>query len=322
MRDDFLEQFEAGFHLPEIDGAEIARFLRACDLAPTWARQLDTHGYIWAVACSPQSAHLRDGFGLQYEVLVLCSSHPEFQARLLDNIPVVKRFLGTAGRLHEHVVFVISPDALLEEKLASLPVDRILVPIKATQILAVRSGSPSTEFRVFLNRYLLSRDFFDKSGPVSGADFFGRERLIADLVAQLTRGSNIGFYGLRKVGKTSILQALVDRGPELVPGLLFSRIDLLSVTPANQNRVYLLYMIASAVAAELKRRGVMPPPGLFRECPPFSNLGATADFERKFDEDFRALLALLRADGKRRSDARRDRTPLPDRGPPGRIRRL
>lgn len=55
-------------------------------------------------------------------------------------------------------------------------------------------------------------DPYDVRDPVSGAfSFFGRNALVESLLRRLGAGRPVGIFGLRKMGKSSLLQALRDR---------------------------------------------------------------------------------------------------------------
>jgi nucleoside phosphorylase len=51
-------------------------------------------------------------------------------------------------------------------------------------------------------------DSFALGRPVFGTDFFGRQPLILDVLAHLQRGSAVNVYGLRRIGKSSLLQQI------------------------------------------------------------------------------------------------------------------
>lgn len=55
------------------------------------------------------------------------------------------------------------------------------------------------------------KNYFDNADPIrSDAMFFGRQRILTNILGSLRDGQNIGLFGLRRVGKTSILYA-IDR---------------------------------------------------------------------------------------------------------------
>jgi hypothetical protein len=60
----------------------------------------------------------------------------------------------------------------------------------------------------------LTFDPYAESKPVTGVfSFFGREAQITQLLRNLENGTSFGIFGLRKMGKTSLLKTLRDRAP-------------------------------------------------------------------------------------------------------------
>jgi hypothetical protein len=63
-----------------------------------------------------------------------------------------------------------------------------------------------------LRRFLYARDFFDVSDPVSqDGEFFARYKLVDDIYDGLCDGQSSGVFGLRKIGKTSVLERLLNK---------------------------------------------------------------------------------------------------------------
>lgn len=90
-----------------------------------------------------------------------------------------------------------------------LPIDHVaidegLVKRRESQVLAA-------EIEKWLGRNF---DPYDVRAPVAGAfSFFGREVQMTQLLRNLENGVSFGIFGLRKMGKTSLLQTLRDRAP-------------------------------------------------------------------------------------------------------------
>jgi ligand-binding sensor domain-containing protein len=77
------------------------------------------------------------------------------------------------------------------------------------------SGHESRVLRTEVEQRLgTDYDPYDVRDPVAGAfSFFGREALVETLLRRLSEGRPVGIFGLRKLGKSSLLQALRDRAP-------------------------------------------------------------------------------------------------------------
>ena len=56
-------------------------------------------------------------------------------------------------------------------------------------------------------------DFFNVKVPVYGNDFFGREKVLLSINDNIKQGKPTGIYGLRRVGKTSIMHKLKEKLP-------------------------------------------------------------------------------------------------------------
>ncbi len=59
-----------------------------------------------------------------------------------------------------------------------------------------------------LYQYLGARNLYNSNQPVSGRRFFGREKLLMQLSEEVRQGHFLGIYGLRKIGKTSLIYQL------------------------------------------------------------------------------------------------------------------
>lgn len=90
-----------------------------------------------------------------------------------------------------------------------LPIDHVaidegLAKKRESQVLAA-------EVEKWLGRNF---DPYDVRAPVAGAfSFFGREAQMTQFLRNLENGTSFGIFGLRKMGKTSLLQTLRDRAP-------------------------------------------------------------------------------------------------------------
>ncbi|MDM8522222.1 hypothetical protein QUF80_02525 [Desulfococcaceae bacterium HSG8] len=76
--------------------------------------------------------------------------------------------------------------------------------------IAVKNEVPDASYNKPLSRYLGMRDLYSHNLPVSGPGFFGRKRLLTLLTNEIHSGQFLGIYGLRKMGKTSLLYQFRD----------------------------------------------------------------------------------------------------------------
>ena len=90
----------------------------------------------------------------------------------------------------------------------------VLLPIES---VLINEGIASGRERTLLHGEVVKRmggryDPYDLRDPVAGSfSFFGREPIINDLLRGVSEGRPVGLFGLRKLGKSSLLKALSNR---------------------------------------------------------------------------------------------------------------
>lgn len=72
-------------------------------------------------------------------------------------------------------------------------------------------GDSFAPLEATLTEHLPAFDLFANRDPVRGRAFLGRAQEIEDISKRLLQGQAAGVFGLRKVGKSSLLQAVADR---------------------------------------------------------------------------------------------------------------
>lgn len=139
------------------------------------------------------------------EILVLITAFRELQTRTIRMAEVSLRQGG--GRLEPGMVVIVHLDKDGNEVLRRWGRERglTILPIYA------RAGVPSgTDLEAILCSSLYVHDPFDLSGPVRGTgQFFGRTDT-PDVARRLRTGQIHTLFGIRKIGKTSVLNRLVE----------------------------------------------------------------------------------------------------------------
>ncbi len=86
----------------------------------------------------------------------------------------------------------------------------IIIPIPLAEIEQALRQENQTLLSQYGERYLPGADLFDTKTPVGETfTFFGRELLLRQLEENLENCKNIGIFGLRKIGKTSVIRKLI-----------------------------------------------------------------------------------------------------------------
>lgn len=171
----------------------------------------DAHSYLFLMP----TQSIRQRYNINREVLFYADESSKFTSRVFDNI---KKVLEEHNlRLVQDIVFVASQDpnapVLCAEHLEQTGTK--LIYCSYAELHAAVEEDFADEL---LRRFLYSRDLFDVRDPVSSDEqFFVRYKIVDELYDALLRGTSSGIFGLRKIGKTSVLTRLrlkndVNRG--------------------------------------------------------------------------------------------------------------
>lgn len=205
---------EALSHRPDIVGM-LATFKGDFDV--TWARGMTLHGaQIYAILLRPEK-HIRTAFGIENELLLIYHQYSTVQPRILH---IVEKILGESpcqGRAEPMAFLLLTSahDAKSEVRrlLADSANPRVIIPFGEAECKKVNS---EYFVRNRLAEFFYSRDLFDMSRPLaSDLYFFGRHAFVLSLRDLLKSGENLGLFGLRRTGKTSVLlrlQRLLEEG--------------------------------------------------------------------------------------------------------------
>jgi hypothetical protein len=145
------------------------------------------------------------GVSVDREVLVVASNFPDQQQR---TIKLAKREIdASAGRYESTVVVIVHKDAEGNAKLKNWGRTQGLsvLPIYHPDL-----DPDPVKLEKMLCHELYSHDPFDVTGPVSDdSNFFGRRDEAIDIARKLQRGQIRSCLGIRKIGKTSIINRIV-----------------------------------------------------------------------------------------------------------------
>ena len=145
-------------------------------------------------------------FATDREIIALITNFPEQQQRTIHAL--VEHLSQSKGRLEGTLAIVVhaDPDGSSKLKNWGRELGVAILPISARDSLA---GAETFE-RDLLQDFF-SNDPFDVTGPVSDdTRFFGRRTEALDIARQLRNGQIRSSLGIRKIGKTSILNRILN----------------------------------------------------------------------------------------------------------------
>lgn len=155
------------------------------------------------------SRRLRQTMAVDREILVVASTFTDQQQRTIKFVQ--SEIANSGGRLEPTVALVIHLDALGSAKLRNWGRD---LGISILPIDGRNGFGEARDIEKQLATQLFSHDPFDVTGPVSGdSQFFGRRDEAIDLARKLQQGQIRSSLGIRKVGKTSIINRILKEIP-------------------------------------------------------------------------------------------------------------
>ncbi|NWE69557.1 AAA-like domain-containing protein [Pseudomonas gingeri] len=206
----------------------------------------------------------KDMFNLDREIVVVFSPYKAIQARTLDVFEYVSKKYS-ALRIEKICNILISGDINVQSSLNELvknePESQVIIPFYYGELEKI---SDQFFFRNRFRKYFYTRDLFAFEAPLrKDIYFFGRNDLIQELINRLKSGENSGIFGLRKTGKTSLING-IERNlqKENIQSVIIDCQD----TSFNQRRWFeALYYICKKVKETLRSSEQLPSEESFSE---------------------------------------------------------
>ena len=275
-------------------------FFQACQMKPgiTGARNLPKGVTDLVVDFKLQEFH--EAFGLSDAVLTRCYRRIPTQADLRELLTYLRSFgskdiLGVQDNrrfvISKTLAFIVveNSDTVRDYVMNILSENgEAIIPFEENQLRDL--DNPLQVLREVLGQYLGRRDLYAGNMPVSGPRFFGRTRKLRELADRVQMGQFVGIYGLRKMGKTSLLYQLRDQQLQTEAIAYVDLEKSASISEGNCNPLYW------ELERDLYQQLVDPHPKLadllrLGKVSRFSDLPDYGQRARLFfDEDIRALL--------------------------------
>lgn len=276
------------------------KFLRQANFEIVRARLLEqiTEGAEFVVRSD--NAEFSESYGLALHLIVRVMFKAQVSLSDLDDLDASVKHWSHSGLGDDQVALIVVSS--LPQELQRLLSARIedhrrslaaIVPIQQSEIEV--SADALGALRESLDRWLYRRDLFAGNSPVEGRRFFGRDKPLADLRESISTSTPTGIFGLRKVGKTSLLKEGQRRASEL--GDIVVYVDLLRVPSDVSDCRWLYWRVATELRSEVEKLPVFRVArwrlgGEFRD---FLDIPSAFPVATAFDADLTNLLTRLRS---------------------------
>jgi hypothetical protein len=144
---------------------------------------------------------LQTTFGFQDELLLIVSHHHTTQQRTMQAIEQIYSEQPYRGRADPLTFLIIGRDPAIETWIQSYLGDhpQFRSPIAISWDAAVAAEDNRWFIRNKLSTQLFARDIFDYQLPLDNdMFFFGRQKLVDEIVDSIRKSQNTGLFGLRK----------------------------------------------------------------------------------------------------------------------------
>lgn len=195
--------FDAAKQITKNSAGPVLELLSSC-FQINWFRE--TGPNLWLAVIKP-FATTAEHFGLGHEYFVIGNGYPDdFHQRTLKQEPPE----NLVDRLDMTIRFVAS-DAPRAEAFCAAWAQKNKATVIVLRAERNPNKPPADLMYQLLGRSLWRRDFFAEAEPVRDpSEFFGREVVVNELFAKVLLGDPIAVFGLRKIGKSSLLGRLED----------------------------------------------------------------------------------------------------------------
>lgn len=151
---------------------------------------------------------IKNGFGIEKEMLLAFSMYEELQARAIQAVNMLFDIFPYKNRIDTLNCFFVSKDNnVLEYKGLTAfgeGCSRVIVPLVYAELL--NNKNDSWYIRNQLKDNFFDVDLFGYTLPLRDeASFFGRQQTVSRYIDAIRRCENKGVFGVRKTGKTSLL---------------------------------------------------------------------------------------------------------------------
>lgn len=242
-----LEGYKAKFRAQTHHGEALLSYLQRSECGVWRCERDDVDPRRWWLNVTLPK-NVAEMFDAHLEIQLVYAEYEEVEPRLLE---LIQRRISSNARL-DHGLFMIASldrdvDRLLRRRRGEFAgIDLYLGAI----------GVEAPDIRHRMTSVLTAVDHYDMTGPVHDpAGFFGRSEEFAQIISAVSRGQSVGVFGLRKTGKTSLLNIVARERREARAPVVW--VDISRLSTADDFRLLLVEEAWKTVDA-LALPGKMP----------------------------------------------------------------
>ncbi|HLC14926.1 MAG TPA: ATP-binding protein, partial [Thermodesulfovibrionia bacterium] len=199
---------------------KVYEFFKDCGMKPGITGFSNIPKNVADIVVEFNNEQFSESFGISGPVLIRCFRYNPNQTDLVQLQEYLRSFgprdflgLQDGGKriINKSLAFIaVANSNLIRDHVMSILSEHgeAIVPLDDAQLKQL--DSQVQILREVLGQYLGMRDLYSQTFPVSMRRFFGREKLLIQLTDEIHSGQFFGIYGLRKIGKTSLLYQLID----------------------------------------------------------------------------------------------------------------
>jgi hypothetical protein len=243
-----LERFKSRFRSSTNYGSELLSYLERSDCG-VWRceqDQIDTRRW-WLNITLP--TNVAEMFDAHLEILLMYAEYEEVEPRLLE---LIQRRMSTNSRVDHGMFMIASLDGSVDRLLRRRRGEFAGIDLHLGEL-----GIDAPDVRRKMSEVLTAVDHYDMTTPVHDpGGFFGRREEFQQIISAIERGQSVGVFGLRKTGKTSLLNYVAGRRREAGRPVVW--VDISGLSGADDFRLRILETAWATVAGMKADEGAMP----------------------------------------------------------------
>lgn len=252
---------------------------------------------LWCFWAKPsKTTELR--LGTAREVLVIGAEYWDLQVK---TITAAKHIIAANDRLSDELCLIFSMDSRVTTKIQELSQRHTThyIGLHFDDLKRFPPNGPNDLMAEIQSHYFV-KDLYNISSAITAKEaFYGRSSLLSDIGQSLRSGqAHIGLFGLRKMGKTSVLLRLLEILTN-ASGIYAAHLDIQRLDSVRQEAGFLLWSLGEQLLDSNRRLRHIEGLKLLGKHTLYSEIGRSeSDLFELFSYDLTCILSTLKAEEK------------------------